>query len=145
MESIELCRTAFFSHFCTHLCYTYGIHSVNHGGGRILGARIAALRKEKRLSQAELADKLGISPSAVGMYEQGRREPCGALLVNMAKEFGVTTDFLLTGNAGAIDEARLLRLLRHRLEGAENLLSAREDVPFSRQELVVLLTAMLLE
>ncbi len=115
------------------------------GGGIILGARIAALRKEQHLSQAELADRLGISPSAVGMYEQGRREPCGALLVSMAKEFGVTTDFLLTGSPGAIDQQRLWQLLRNRLAGAEELLQAREEPPFSRQELVVLLAAILLE
>lgn len=115
------------------------------GGGTILGARIAALRKEKRLSQAELADRLGISPSAVGMYEQDRREPCGALLVSMAKEFGVTTDFLLTGSPGAIDQRRLCQLLCNRLEGAEKLLQTRDEAPFSRQELVILLAAMLLE
>ena len=92
-----------------------------------------------------MADRLGISPSAVGMYEQGRREPCGALLVSMAKEFGVTTDFLLTGSPGAIDQERLLYLLRNRLEGAEKLLQQREKPSFSRQELVVLLAAMLLE
>ena len=115
------------------------------GGDIILGARIAALRKERQLSQAELADRLGISPSAVGMYEQGRREPCGALLVSMAKEFGVTTDFLLTGSPDIIDQERILCLLRNRLEGVEGLLKARDKPPFSRQELVVLLAAMLLE
>ncbi len=115
------------------------------GGGSILGARIAALRKERQLSQAELADRLGISPSAVGMYEQGRREPCGSLLVSMAKEFGVTTDFLLTGDPGTIDAERLMRLLRDRLEGTQRLLQTRDAPTFSRQELVVLLAAMLLE
>ena len=97
------------------------------------------------MSQAELADRLGISPSAVGMYEQGRREPCGALLVSMAKEFGVTTDFLLTGSPGTIDQERLLRLLRNRIQSAEGLLQPWQQQPFSRQELVVLLAAMLLD
>ena len=41
----------------------------------MLGARIAALRRQAGMNQGELAKKLGISPSAVGMYEQGRREP----------------------------------------------------------------------
>ena len=36
------------------------------------GARIAALRRQAGMSQAELARLLGVSPSAVGMYEQGR-------------------------------------------------------------------------
>ena len=41
----------------------------------MIGQRIAALRKDALMSQAELARELGVSPSAVGMYEQGRREP----------------------------------------------------------------------
>ena len=40
----------------------------------MLGTRIAALRREAGLSQAELAQRLQVSPSALGMYEQERRE-----------------------------------------------------------------------
>ena len=65
----------------------------------MLGIRIAALRKSMGWSQAELAQRLRISPSAVGMYEQGRREPSLALLVELSKVFAVTADFLLTGSA----------------------------------------------
>ena len=36
----------------------------------MLGERIAALRRDTGMSQAELAKKLGVSPSTVGMYEQ---------------------------------------------------------------------------
>ena len=64
----------------------------------MLGARIAALRKNADMSQAELAARLKISPSAVGMYEQGRREPAAEVLVAMAQIFGVTVDYLLTGS-----------------------------------------------
>ena len=63
----------------------------------MLGLRIALLRVEKGWSQAELARRIGVSPSAVGMYEQGRREPSLTLLVHIAQEFVVTTDYLLTG------------------------------------------------
>ena len=37
--------------------------------------RIKELRIKKGYTQAQLGEKLGISPSAVGMYEQGRRQP----------------------------------------------------------------------
>ena len=40
----------------------------------MLGARIAALRRDAGWSQAELGKRLQVSASAVGMYEQGRRE-----------------------------------------------------------------------
>ena len=62
-----------------------------------MGNRIAQLRHKKGLSQAALGRKLGLSASAIGMYEQGRREPSSSILISLAKEFGVTTDYLLTG------------------------------------------------
>ena len=63
-----------------------------------LGKRIARLRHKAGLSQAALADRLGLSASAVGMYEQGRREPPLDTIVLMSMVFGVTTDYLLTGH-----------------------------------------------
>ena len=63
----------------------------------MLGMRIAILRISKGWSQAELARRIGVSASAVGMYEQERREPSLGLLVRLAQELGVTTDYLLTG------------------------------------------------
>lgn len=65
----------------------------------MLGTRIALLRIARGWSQAELAKKIGVSASAVGMYEQGRREPSLGLIVCLAREFGVTTDYLLMGEA----------------------------------------------
>jgi transcriptional regulator with XRE-family HTH domain len=63
----------------------------------MLGLRIAILRVDKGWSQAELAKRIGVSASAVGMYEQGRREPSLALVVCLAQALDVTTDYLLTG------------------------------------------------
>lgn len=63
----------------------------------MIGVRIALLRAEKGWSQAELARRIGVSASAVGMYEQGRREPSLDIVVRLAREFGVTTDCLLMG------------------------------------------------
>lgn len=63
----------------------------------MLGIRIALLRASRGWIQAELARRIGVSASAVGMYEQGRREPSLDLLVRLAREFDVTTDYLLMG------------------------------------------------
>lgn len=56
------------------------------------------LREEKGLTQAELGRQLKISPSAIGMYEQGRRTPDIPILKKMSAFFGVSIDYLL-GNS----------------------------------------------
>lgn len=53
------------------------------------------LREEKGLTQSELGKKLGISPSTVGMYEQGRRVPDVPILKKMSAFFNVSIDYLL--------------------------------------------------
>ena len=63
----------------------------------MLGTRIASLRKKRGMSQAVLAAHLHVSPSAVGMYEQGRRMPNNTILIALSEEFHVTADYLLTG------------------------------------------------
>ena len=60
-----------------------------------LGGRIRELRKDSGMSQKELAEYLGVSTSAVGMYEQGRREPDSEKLSGMCEIFSVTMDYLL--------------------------------------------------
>lgn len=112
----------------------------------MLGARIAALRRDAGMSQAELAKKLQVSPSAVGMYEQGRREPSAETLVALSRVFQVSTDYLLTGNPSTrSDERMLAQILLDSLDSADKKLSERKHRPFSRQELAVLFAAMLME
>ncbi len=53
------------------------------------------LRINKGLTQKELADKLSLSPSAIGMYEQGRREPDLTTLKKICDFFEVSCDMLL--------------------------------------------------
>ena len=109
----------------------------------MLGERIAALRRNRGMSQAELAEHLGISPSAMGMYEQGRREPSAQTLVALSRELGVSTDFLLTGKAAAPEEDPLPGLVRQCVDAADRKLESRPDRPFSRQDLAVLFAALL--
>lgn len=112
----------------------------------MLGPRIAALRRQAGLSQAELAARLGVSPSAMGMYEQGRREPAAEVLVDLARELGVSTDFLLTGRAASRSEANTLSaMILSRVTTADRRLEDRPDRPFSRAELAVLMAALLMD
>lgn len=57
--------------------------------------RLVQLRKEAKLTQHELADKIGMTVSSVSMYEVGAREPSPKVLSRLAKLFDVSTDYLL--------------------------------------------------
>lgn len=57
--------------------------------------RLTSLRKEKELSQYELADLLGYSRGQIGNYEQGTREPDHSTLEKIADFFNVSIDYLL--------------------------------------------------
>ena len=61
----------------------------------MLKDRMKRLRAERGLTQAQLAKRLGVSPSAVGMYEQGRREPDAQTLTRLADVLQCSTDELL--------------------------------------------------
>ena len=61
----------------------------------MLGNRIKTLREELGLKQEELANKISVSPSAIGMYETNKREPNNELILKLAQFFNVTTDYLL--------------------------------------------------
>lgn len=67
-----------------------------------LGDRIRNLRKNKQLTQEELAQELGLQKSAIAKYEKGRvtnikRET----LLKMARIFEVSPSYLISGDEGA--------------------------------------------
>ena len=110
----------------------------------MLGARIATLRRSKGWSQGDLAQILQVSPSAVGMYEQGRREPALQTLVEMAAAFGVSVDYLLTGRAFG-EEQVVENAMEQVLYQTDEHLQKRKNAPLSREELAVLFAALLME
>ena len=107
----------------------------------MLNKRIASLRLSRGMSQAELARRLNISTSAVGMYEQGRREPSVDTLIALSREFGVSLDYLLSGKPDTIRDVSAL----HRLI-AESSYGQRTGVnSASKEEIVCHLLWALLE
>ncbi len=59
------------------------------------GTRLRSLRKERSLTQAQLAEFLGKSPSAVRMWELGSNEPDMTSLIRLANLFDCSLDYLL--------------------------------------------------
>lgn len=62
-----------------------------------IGAFIAAERKSKGLTQAELAAKLGVSDKSVSRWETGKTMPDYALLPPLCEELGISINELFAG------------------------------------------------
>ncbi len=87
------------------------------------GQKIKKLRVRAGLTQTQLAKELGISTSAVSMYEQDNREPNREMLLALSSFFGVDTDYLLTGkNEGPCDVNWLLSQLKSRIDSVDGLM-----------------------
>ena len=67
-----------------------------------IGNRINKHRKEKNLTQEELAAKLGISSQAVSKWENDLSCPDIALLPQLCRILGMSTDELLTGEQNEV-------------------------------------------
>ena len=61
----------------------------------VLGDRIKKERENLSLSREDLAKKLGVSYSAIAMYEQGNREPNNDIILKMCEIFNCTVDYLM--------------------------------------------------
>lgn len=59
------------------------------------GIRIKALREQNKISQTDLANKIGVSPSSVSMWETNRREICQNELIKLSNLFNVSIDYIL--------------------------------------------------
>jgi repressor LexA len=66
-------------------------------GKQDFGDLLASLRESKHVSQQAIGELIGVSRSAVNGYEKGKSFPVPDKLVKLAQYFGVSVDYLLTG------------------------------------------------
>jgi transcriptional regulator with XRE-family HTH domain len=59
--------------------------------------RLKQLRQQKKLSQTELAEIVGLHYNHIGRYERGVSRPAADALKRLADALGVTTDYLIDG------------------------------------------------
>ena len=59
-----------------------------------IGSKIRQLRNDTNMTQQQLADKLKISRSTLACYETEKRQVPNALVIDIAKFFDVSTDYL---------------------------------------------------
>ena len=62
-----------------------------------IGKFIAKMRKEKKLTQAELAEKLGVTDKSVGNWENGRNMPDLSMFKPLCDELEITINDLMSG------------------------------------------------
>jgi transcriptional regulator with XRE-family HTH domain len=84
-----------------------------------IGTRIRSVRRERGLTQDDLAEQVGVSRSAVAQWETGRTGQVTGNLSRIAAALGVAVEYLMEGDdkraAGEVrqgDELALLRLYR---------------------------------
>ena len=69
-----------------------------------LGKRLQDRRKAMKITQQDLAGALRVTPQHISLIEQDKVAPSLSLLAGLAKELGVTTDYLISGKEGIITE-----------------------------------------
>lgn len=60
-------------------------------------SRITEIRKHFNLSQAEMADRLGLSRNFISLVENGNRIPSDRTITDICREFGVDRTWLVDG------------------------------------------------
>lgn len=66
-----------------------------------IGQKIRFLRKEKHLTQKQLAKNLCVTSQAISKWENGRNMPDVTILPSIARNFGISIDELFDYNASA--------------------------------------------
>jgi transcriptional regulator with XRE-family HTH domain len=95
--------------------------SVTEEGARAIGERLAHLRKERGVTQVEMADLLGVSQGNVSDYERGELRLHGELLVKLARVLKVSADEILGLEVSPPTRAPRDRRLLRRLQDIDKL------------------------
>ncbi|MFA5313923.1 MAG: helix-turn-helix transcriptional regulator [Methanomassiliicoccales archaeon] len=73
-----------------------------------IAENIKSLRNAQKITQTELAERVGISNGAISAYELGTRMPSYEILIKLAQVFKVSTDNLLGfSNKYVVDVSKL--------------------------------------
>ena len=60
-----------------------------------IGKRIKELRMERGLSQEKMGEILSVSQDTISLWEKGKSVPTAEYLIEMAKQFEVSVDYIL--------------------------------------------------
>ena len=94
-----------------------------------IGKFIAECRKNKNMTQAELAEKLNITDRAISKWETGKGMPDSSIMMELCSELGITVNELLSGEVITMDgynkkaEENLLEMKKQKEEADKRLLT----------------------
>ena len=71
------------------------------------GQRVKKLRREKGLTQIQLADELYISESYIALIEADKRNPSMDIMIKLADYFRVTSDYLIRGRSDIREQSSI--------------------------------------
>lgn len=104
-----------------------------------LAERIKLLRQERKWTQAELAEKLGIHQKQISAYERGVNLPSTDILIKLAEVFDVTLDYLAFEAKGATGKLNIQdRELLRRFEMVDTLTEQEKNLAKEILDLVIL-------
>lgn len=98
-----------------------------------IGKRIQLLRKQRGLSQEELADKLNVSSNTVAKIECGLRRPSVDFVVDLVNFFDTTVDYIILGEE-IKKERNYDFLIREIDDKVEQLLALKENLLKEKNE-----------
>ena len=93
-----------------------------------IGKFISECRKEKNMTQAQLAEKLNITDRAVSKWETGRGMPDSSIMLELCGELGITVNELLSGE-------RLI-MENYNIKSEENLIAVQREKEESDRRLL---------
>ena len=88
----------------------------------MIGRRVAQLRKEKNMTQMELADRMGVSYQAVSNWERGNSMPDISKLGDLSEILGISIDELL-----GKEDIRRTNLVKHMLHDEDPSAFVKEE------------------
>jgi len=96
-----------------------------------IGKFIAACRKEEKLTQAALAEKLGISSQAVSKWETGKSMPDSSIMLELCGCLNINVNELLSGE-------HIMTMETYDRKAEENLIKMREHEEATNKKLLKL-------
>ncbi len=95
-----------------------------------IGKFIAELRKEKNMTQQELANKLNITDRAISHWENGRSMPDAGIMLELCKALDINVNELLS--------AKKIMEDKYNERAEENLLEMRREIEIQNKRILTL-------